>query len=227
MGYKQRFTLLVSLIGLLLAALILLQPALWANLVAPITHLFWVILRVFLSVHQKLYWGLLLFAAAVYWYMRLVRELSEEQELAAPEGKSSLESADHWRSLMTLTEHEAGRANSLKGELAALLVAIAAARQHVQPAQHAPGGSELYDAFRQGRIPLAAETRAFLFPEPEPPGRSLWHGLQRIWHTPRPWLDHLTGRDKAAYYQSIDEALSFMEAFMESNDDDRPAPRIY
>ncbi len=187
---------------------------------APITQLFWVILRVFLSVHQKLYWGLLLFAAAVYWYMRLVRELAEEKEPAAPANASSLESAEHWRNMMVLTEHETTRANSLKGELAALLVAIAAAKQH------APAGLELYDAFRQGRIALPAETRAFLFPEAQPPKKSAWHSLLNLWRVPRGWLEHLTGRDKAAYYRSIEEALGFMEAFMESNDDERPAPRI-
>jgi hypothetical protein len=214
---RRWFTILVGLLGLLLAALILLQPGLWANLVAPVTQVFWLLLRVLLSVHQKLYWGLLLFAAGVYWYVRLIGRLETRQEESAPQINNTLESVEHWRAMMALTQYESDRPNSLKQELAALLVAIAAAKQHD------PAGIELYDAFRRGRIPLPPETRAFLFPaEPQGARSSLRQVLRRLAGTPRRWFDSWTGRDVTRYYQSIEAALRFMEAYMESNDDDRP-----
>lgn len=213
---RRWFTILVAVLGLLLSGLILLQPGLWAGLVAPITQVFWLLLRVLLSIHQKLYWGLLLFAAAVYWYIRLISELETRQEETAEQFKNTLESVEHWRAMIGLTRHEIDQPNSLRQELAALLVAVAAAKQH------APAGIELYDAFRQGHIPLPPETRAFLFPgEPRGTGKNLIQTLRQIASAPRRWLDRSTGRDVTRYYQSIDAALRFMEAYMEANDDDR------
>jgi hypothetical protein len=65
-------------------------------------------------------------------------------------------------------------------------------------------------------MPLPARIYAFLFPEETQVAKRSWKlRLQQLAESPRRWLRRWTGRDRAQYYQAIEETLTFMEALME------------
>jgi hypothetical protein len=125
-----------------------------------------------------------------------------------------LEQIIHWRTSIRLTDFNLDQSDSLKRNLINMLAAIYASKQF----RAVP--YEVYDALEQRQIPLPEPVYTFLFPaKPAGAKLSIKQRLRRWRDMPRRQIRRWTGREKAEYYQMLEQVLKFMEAVMENEDD--------
>jgi hypothetical protein len=169
------------------------------------------------SFDQRIYWSALVFAVMLYALIRLYRlfqapDTFEQTQL--PDSNSTLEQISHWRTSIRLTDFNFDQSDSLKRSLINMLAAIYASKQF----RAVP--YEVYDALEQRQIPLPEPVYTFLFPaKPSGAKLSLKQLLRRWRDVPRRQIRRWTGREKAEYYQMLEQVLKFMEAVMENEDD--------
>ncbi|HSK66161.1 MAG TPA: hypothetical protein VK888_04475 [Anaerolineales bacterium] len=213
---SKRF-LLVSLVAALILFLVLLfWPFVLATILQPIALVLWLLVRILvLSIHQKYFWYVLIFAA-VFVLLRLLRQTpSEPPAQASFETNTTLTSISYWRALFLYTGPDVHEDAPLKRQLTGLLTSLYAWKQGT------PNDYRIQDSLQQGAIPLPETVQAFLFPQEPEPGRSLKKFLQAIPKAPRRWIRQWTGQAKAEHSQRIEEVLGFLETSLEINDDDR------
>jgi len=212
MNTTRRNTLLLVLLGLLLSLGILFRSIILANIVTPLALVFWVAWRIILSVDQKCYWGLLIFAVFFYLFYRLAKEPAGTERTRPTGNNATLENVGYWRNSILFTCDEIDQRNLLKRGLGELL-----AKSYVM---HKPEAAsfEIYDALKRHQIQLPENIYNFLFPEEQTgSGRSIRQFLKTIQEIPRKYIRRWTRRDVTDYYRSIDEVLTFIEASMEDN----------
>jgi hypothetical protein len=223
MKVSRRTSLTIILIVLLVCLGVLFRAFLFTNVVRPLALVLWLFWQILLSFDQRVTWGLLLFAAVVYVFIRVVQRLTAGEEPPPPASNVTLEKIHYWRLSMRLTAENVGKANLLKNNLKRMLASLFTSKQTEAPYW------EIEDALRYRRIPLPEPVHAFLFPEPPREGRrSLWEILESIRKVLVKWARRRSGRATAEYYESIEEVLTFMESAMEiKNDDKRPETHIH
>jgi hypothetical protein len=217
MKFSRRTSLLMLLAGLILFGGILLRSVILDNLVTPIALVAWAVWRVLQSVDQTFYWGLLTLSALLMGLVRLVR-LTEApiglEQTSPPDSNATLERIDYWRTSIRLTGLETSKSNILEHNLAEMLAALYASQQSQTPS------FEIYNALKRRQRPLPETIYAFLFgAESSSSRRSIKQILQAIGDMPRRRIRRWTGRETAAYYQSLEQVLTFMESSLEKNHD--------
>jgi len=217
MKLSNRLSLLILLLGLFLFLGILLRSYLLDYFVAPVAMVLLVLWRIVLSVHQAIYWGILIFAVLFYVFLRLLQRPVALEQVSHPTSNVTLDNINYWRTLILFAHAEIEKPNALKHDLGRMLAMVYALKQP-ETAQF-----EIYDALKLRQIPLPEHIYAFVFPaEPSPSARSFWQVLQTIRQTPRKWARQWTGRDVADYDQSIQDVITFIESSLEMNHDDGP-----
>jgi hypothetical protein len=187
------------------------------NFVRPIALVLLLGWRILLSIDQRIYWFALVLAVMLYALIRLYRLFQAPdtfEQTQSPDSNSTLEQISHWQTSIRLTDFNLDQSDSLKRNLINMLAAIYASKQF----RAVP--YEVYGALEQRQIPLPESVYTFLFPA-KPSGAQLsikWllHNLRNM---PRKQIRRWTGREKAEYYQMLEQVLKFMEAVMENEDD--------
>gem|GEM_PF-1695085 len=187
------------------------------NFVKPIALVLLLGWRIVQSIDQRIYWFALVFAVLLYALIRLYRLFQVPntfEQTQSPDSNAALEQINYWWTSIRLTEFEVDQADGLKRNLINMLTAIYASKQfHAMP-------YEVYGALEQRQIPLPEPVYAFLFPaQPFGAKRSIKQALRRWRDMPRRQIRRWTGREKAEYYQMLEQVLKFMEAVMENEDD--------
>jgi Ca2+/Na+ antiporter len=222
---KKKRTVLLSLIAVILLLLgLIFRQYVMDDIVMPVALVFWLLLRIFvLSIDQSIYWGVGILLVVVYVFYRMFQGQSGEQLVELPDPNPILNNLEFWRASIMLTSDQGGEKNALKQEIISLLVSMYSS--------HHPDSAnfQIYDALRQGQIPLPERVQAFLFNQkPEEPQPSLFKdpvaaivnffpSIHQVVHN---WIRQRTGRDRAEYYQAIEEVLEFMENSLEMKHDD-------
>jgi hypothetical protein len=218
MKLSPRTSLVILLLGLALILGILFRAFIQDNFVTPVALVIWAIWRLLLTVDQNVYWGWLIIAAGTYAVTRLAslsRDPLAAEPTSPPDTNATLEQVNYWRTSMYLTQDETEKPNSLRRDLAKMLVDLYASKQH--EAVH----FKIYEALQQRQIPLPDDIYAFLFPaEPGKGKRSFRRILSNLKQLPRRRIRHWTGRDVADYYQSIEDVIRFMETALETQHGD-------
>jgi len=215
MKLSRRAAWLLLFLGVGLFLGILFRAFIVANVVTPIAMLLLLFWRLLLSIHQAVYWGLVIGLAVGLAFYRLVQVAGHEEEQSAP-----AKVVDYWRLLLQLASDEGPSATSLKHELRHKLVTMYAMKQpEAEP-------FTIYEALRLRQLPLPDTVYSFLFSNEAQETNLPWRQrLQRLADKPGKWLRHWTGRDKVEYYQAVEETITFMEALMEiKHGDDYFAP---
>ena len=212
MKTSRRIAWLLIILGSGLFLGVVFRAFIFANLVVPIALVFWLLWRVVLSVHQALYWGLLLVGAgglAAYRLAQITAAIEDTSLLPAPD--TILRSIGYWRTSLLANNNEGEPSMTLRRELGRLVVSIYTSK-HPEAR-----GFDQFEALRLRQVALPDSVYTFLFEEDSPAARRTWkRRLQRLAQTPARWMRRWTGRDKAEYYQSIEEMLTFMEALVET-----------
>ena len=217
MKFSNRLSLLVLLLGLALFLGILFRSYLLDYFVAPVAVVLLVLWRIVLSVHQAIYWGILIFAVVSYVFLRLLQRPVAHEQVSQPASNVTLDNINYWRTLILYSHSEIEKPNALKHDLGRILARVYASKQP-EATQF-----EIYDALKLRQIPLPEHIYAFVFPaEPSPSGRSFRQILQTLRQAPGKWARRWMGRDVADYDQAIQDVLAFIESSLEMNHDDRP-----
>lgn len=214
MTTSRRLAWLLLILGVSLFLGILFRDLILTNFVRPMAVVLMLVWRLILSVHQALYWGLLILAFSCVALYRLVKAAVAAEENPPEPSETTLRSIGYWQASLLATGVDNWASLALKRELARILVAIYGSQQP---------DARLYDlreALRSKRIPLPPKIHAFLFPgESERTERPWRRRLRHLVEAPRRWARQWTGRDKAEYYQTVEETLAYMETLMEIRHD--------
>ncbi len=189
------------------------------NFITPIALVLWLCWRIVRSVDQQVYWIGLIFAVVIYCLIRLyrwVQGVETVEQTQSPDSNAALEQISYWRTAIRLTGFKIDPANNLEHNLAKTLAALYASKQlHVAP-------HEIYSALEQRRMPLPEPVYTFLFPaQSSGAKRSVKQILRNLRDMPRKQIRRWTGREKAEYYQLLEQVLKFMESVMENEHDDK------
>jgi hypothetical protein len=193
------------------------------NFIAPIALVLWLCWRILQSVDQQVYWAALIFAVVIYCLIRLYRwalGVDTLEQIQSPAPNGALEQIRNWRTSIRLTDFRIDRSNflarNLARNLAKMLAAVYASKQlHVTQ-------YEIYSALEQREMPLPEPVYAFLFlTQSSGAKRSIKQMLRSLRDIPRQQIRRWTGREKAEYYQLLDQVLQFMESVMENEHDDK------
>jgi hypothetical protein len=222
---KNKRTVLLTLIVVILLLLgLIFRQFVIDDIVMPVALVFWLLLRIFvLSIGQSIYWGTGILLVVVYVFYRVFQGQSGEHLVDLPDPNPTLNNLEYWRTSIILTSDQGGVKNSLKQEITGLLVSMYSS--------HHPDSAnfQIYNALKQGQIPLPEPVQAFLFDqEPEEPRPSLFKDpvaaienfFRSIHRDVQNWIRQRTGRDRAEYYQAIEEVIEFMENSLEMKHDD-------
>jgi hypothetical protein len=209
----------ILICGMALAIGVLAWPWLRTNLVAPVTLVVWLLLRVLvLSVHQSVYWTALVCAVPIL-LVAMLRRRSGPGAWPAPAARTArAHPVDTWRYLVDQTAggERTPPAIGWNG-FVQLAVSLRALELRVPP------DYLLHDALRTGQVPLPTEVHAFLFPAPDPRPRGRAARLGRwLAEAPRGALRRLSGRDRSERLRSMSLLLSFLEESLEMTSHDDP-----
>jgi len=210
MRLSRRAAWLLLLLGVGLILGFLFRAFIIANVVVPIAMLLLLFWRLLLSIHQAVYWGLVIGLAIGLAFYRLVQAVGHGEEQAVPIPDSALRAVDDWRHLLQMADGEGPITSILKHELRHKLVAMYALEQ--------PGAEPftIHEALRLRQLPLPETIDSFLLSDEEQETKLSWRQrLQRLADKPGKWLRRWTGRDKAEYYQAVEETITFMETLMD------------
>ncbi len=210
---------MASILGLFLLVGSLFPSFIQDNFVTPIALVLWLGWRILRSIDQQVYWIALIGAVVFYCLVRLYRWVQEDdafEQPRSPETNAALEQINYWQTSIRLAGFQIDPSNSLERNLAKMLAELYASKQlHVVP-------HEIYSALEQRQMPLPNPVYAFLFPaQPSAAKRSIKQILRNLRDMPRRQIRRWTGREKAEYYQLLDQVLNFMESVVENDHDDQ------
>lgn len=220
MKISRRTILIVAFIlGLFLLVGFSFPSFIQDNLITPIALMLWLCWRILRSFDEQVYWIALIFAVVFYSLIRLYRSaqaVDTFEQTQSPDSNAVLERMSYWRTSILLTGFEIDQSNRLGRSLANMLADLYASKQlHVAP-------HEIYSALEQRQMPLPEPIYTFLFPaQSSGAKRSVKQILRNLRDTPRRQFRRWTGREKAEFYQLLDQVLEFMESVMENKHDDK------
>jgi hypothetical protein len=189
------------------------------NFITPIALVLLLCWRIVQSIDQQVYWSALIFSVVIYALIRLYRSILEPDTFEQTQSldlNAALEKIRYWQTSIRLTDFKIDRSNILEHNLANMLAALYASKQlHVTQ-------YEIYSGLEQRQLPLPEPVYTFLFPARSSGARrSIKQILRSLWDIPRKRIHRWTGREKAEYYQLLDQVLNFMESVMENEHDDK------
>ena len=189
------------------------------NFITPIALVLLLCWRIVQSIDQQVYWIALIFSVVIYALIRLYRSIQWSDTFEQTQSldlNAALEQIRYWRTSIRLTDFKIDRSNILEHNLAKMLAAVYASKQlHVTQ-------YEIYSALEQREMPLPDPVYTFLFPaQSSGAKRSIKQILRSLRDIPRKRIHRWTGREKAEYYQLLDQVLNFMESVMENEHDDK------
>ena len=221
MNISRRTFIVIVILSLFFLMGLLFPSFIQDNFVAPIALVLLLFWRILQSIDQTIYWGLLILSVLAYFFARLYRSAQGSaafEPTPPPDANAMLDELNYWRLAIRIACDEIGKHNNtLEHNLGKVLAALYASKQpHV--AQFA-----IYDALKLRQMPLPEHIYAFLFgTESSSSRRSVKQIFHNLWDLPRKRIRRWTGREAAEYYQSLEQALKFMESVLENNHDDEP-----
>lgn len=208
---RRAFVIAVLLALSLLACLV--APGIREYFVTPLALVLWLFWRLLQSVHQAVWWGLLVFLALWFVAARFFRVTAAPPppRRTQSDANATLARIEYWQMSLRLSRPGFQPPGILKNNLGKMLAAMYTSRQ--SEAVH----YQIYDALKAREIPLPENLYAFLFP-PEPPGspHSLARILRAIRAAPGAWARRWSGREEAEFYRSLEEVIGFMESSLEA-----------
>ncbi len=219
MKISRRVALVILLLGLAFFIGLLFPSFVQDNVVTPVALVLWLFWRILQSVDQALYWLALIFLVVGYFFARLFRWSQDPlfyNPPTSPDANAMLERISYWQSAIRLASIETYKSKTLEQDLGMLLAALYASRQP-EAVQFV-----IYDKLKARALPLPEDIHAFLFPaEATGSKRPFTRILRNIRDWPRKRIRRWTGREKAEYFQALDQVLTFMESAMENEHDDK------
>lgn len=197
--------LYLSLLGILLALLVIFRSVFLALIVEPLALAFWAAWRILSSVNQEIYWGMLIAAAGWLTIRMLPMHPARYRKTYQADRPDASPRLTYWQSLLRGSSRKADQRQLLHQNLKTLLAATVALEEKARTA-------EVQEALDAGRIALPASVQAFLSAgqqEKQRPRLLRWGALFLA------RLRRRSGYDNTTYYNSIEDILKWMESSVE------------
>lgn len=189
---------------------VLARTFLFENVILPVFGLILLIYRVLISIDQKIYWILFIFAILLYVFYRWMQQPSSDETRPVERNTIIMQRFNYWQTSLRLTKDEIDRPNNLRKDLIYMLVDV-----YTQQYDNLDT-AEIKNGLRNGQIPLPYHIHSFLFPDQASLLLSTEISMQdRIWKTIGNEVKKFTGLKVKEYYQSIDEVLNYIESLLE------------
>ncbi len=211
MKTSRRIAWLLVIVGVGLFLAVPFRAFIYTNFVMPIALLLWLLWRFLLSVHQALYWGLLILAAGCLAMYRLAQIVVASEEVLLPPAVDTMsQSIGYWQTSIGTTGTDGAAPFALNRSLVRLLVNIYASKNpDAKP-------FDLFEALRLRQIPLPPRVYGFLYPDEVAKTKPSWKSrLDHLVATPGRWIRRASGRDRAEYFETLEDTLTLMEELME------------
>ncbi len=197
-------------ISLLLALAIYFRAFVVANIFEPVAMLFWAVWRIVASIHQNVYWVILVLACFVI-VARLMPFRRNIARSAYRDEHSSVNRVESWLRLMKNAPLGTDETDYLRDDLKRLLVSI----QRLERSQSVePDGGSPLDA-----TPLPPTVHGFLFPANGKHKIVSGDGRLRLLFWMPKWFRRWVNRVFRLDNPAIEETLAWMESLMEINND--------
>jgi len=185
------------------------------EIIQPVSLVIWLLLRVFvLSIDQQYYWWALILIMLALIYRLLPHDQSANFTEDVKNPNETLRTIEHWRLLFVPGENRGFSDRFVEREFTHTVISLYALKLHATP------DFQLFDALRNGTIPIPEDIRAYLFMnEPKKEKRTIKTLVQSMANAPRNWIYHWSGQDIADHYRMIEKILDFLETSLEMNDD--------
>lgn len=226
MQRSRRILFIVLLAGFLLFLGLVFQRFLLANLVLPAALVVWLLLRItVLSIGQEVYWWALIFLIVLLAIFRLIWASGVSEPHQVSQSNATLDRVQHWQDSIRSNVHRTGDDFTFRRDLSWLLTSLYASRQQ------GFANYQIREALLKHEIPLPERVYSFLFTnEPATPRQTFFKHpigasiqlVNAMRMAPRRWIRRWSGREKAEYYNAIDELLALMETSLEMKSDDEP-----
>lgn len=210
MKYLQNNRCLVLVLGLFLGFAIIFRTFLIANIFEPITVLVWAAWRSVSSVHQNIYWIILVLICSIP-VIRLIPFRRNTSVSAYRDGYSPINRVEDWLTLMKNASLGMAETEYLRDNLKRLLISV-------QQLERFPA-MKLDQIAVQEAASLSLAVHRFLFPTKEKdkmPSNDF--RLQLLFLTPK-WFRRWAGKVFQIDNSAIEETLIWMESRMEINND--------
>jgi hypothetical protein len=204
--------LALALLAVAVSALaVLVGPAILRAFLAPLASGAWFLIRAFvLSFDQAALWGILLLGAGTLFASRIAAAAISSEPEARPgleEPNAALSDIESWRYLFAEAPRGARERAFARRELSGLLCSAYAARFGVR------NDYGLYAGFRERRIPMPEDVRAYLFADE---GAEDERGIAR---RAKAWFWRASGRERAGYLRVVEGLIGYIEGGMEASDE--------
>lgn len=212
--------MLYILILVLLAFLaVVYWPALYLNIIYPISGALWIFLRIFiLSIDQKYYWGVLIFGALVYFMCILFQESGSPEADEEQESETiAYQGIESWENTFNTYTSDWGEKFFIKRELTNLLTTIYLDADRRDPSYI------ILDKIKNKQIEIPEHIYSFLFQDElnREPG-SWQERVKKFVQTPIRWIKHgeQIRHRRLASKKMVNEIITFLETSLEIRHDD-------
>jgi hypothetical protein len=208
---RWQYLLSLLLLGTGFVLAVIYRSWLIANWVRPLALVLWAVVRVFLSVHQSVYWTGLIFLA-FYLALRILPQRPEEfKRYPNREPQEPVNRLDHWYQLIRSAPGRAGQDQALKKELQILIDDWQRAKKNAG-ALVAPDISANY----QDLIPDAVSN--FLVPERKAATNRFWQRMRWMKKIIMRWMPWQSNQS-SEYEDAIEAVVDYIETNVETNID--------
>ena len=204
----KQLVLPIFITTLFVSLIVVFRSFIFMYIVRPVALLFWALWRVVSSVHQNIYWVVLIVLCLIL----IMRILPSDQDTSSRsiynDRDKSLARVEYWRTLMKEAIPGNDKNRILRDSLRNLL--ISAISQNGQFARN-----DFENFISSGEAPISPAAQQYIFP----PGKrdskfSIKQKITILFLTPK-WLRKWTGKFIHQDYSSIDETLRWMESELE------------
>ena len=219
MKISRRVLIIALILGPFLLIGFMFPSFIQDNFVTPIALVLLLGWRIVQSIDQQIYWFVLIIAAALYAFIRLYRLFQVPgtfEQTTSRDLNVTLEQINYWQTSLRLTDFKIDRSDLLARNLANYAgrrICLETSPCHTVRSLHCFGATP----------GTTARTRLRLFVSGPIIWREAIHQTAAAdWRDiPRKRIRRWTGREKAEYYQLLEQTLKFMESVMENEDDDQ------
>lgn len=204
----KQLVLPIFITTLFVSLIVAFRSFIFMYIVRPVALLFWALWRVVSSVHQNVYWVVLIVLCLIL-IMRIIPPGKETSSRSIYNDRDkSLARVEYWQTLMKEAIPGNDKNRLLRENLRNLLNSVTSENGQI-------ARNDLEKIITSGEAPISPAAQQYIFP----PGKrdskfSIKQKITILFLTPK-WLRKWTGKFIHQDYSSIDETLRWMESELE------------
>jgi len=212
MDSLKRYMLPFLVIVLLMVLVESFRSFFLAYIIEPISLLCWAVLRILNSVHQNIYWVMLIAVCVILVIHLIPMERDNITRSTYDYRYRSRNRAEHWKRLIANAMYGDKDVEPLRESLKKLLMSTLSENEE-------SGSKDFEETAISKRVSLSPRAMGFLFPSKRSGEESSGGGRSNVFCFTPGWLRERAGKSVQRDAASIDEILEYIETEMETRHD--------